>query len=224
MKQLGFVYFQKREVSVQEAVVRACGLPLKNSSRDTVFIPTDEDCTRLSKPLSLINSQAALNKDDEDVWMCSIYDRYLARPASAQFDDMCLAYFASHYRILSKSEATRAVNNKNPHTFQLQRDLGFIMERTRGKPAVIRFVKHSETKYPEKYYLTLIKLYLPHRTKHHLKPPQFDLYETFFTDGAVTFAGQKEPRPVKQVILENQREFDKSAQSLEEAWHTLQNS
>lgn len=41
-------YAKNREVSAQEAAVRTCSMKLKSSSRDVVFLSTDDDNVRLS--------------------------------------------------------------------------------------------------------------------------------------------------------------------------------
>jgi hypothetical protein len=46
LRQLGNVYLRSREVSIMEAVYRSCGLKLKQSSRDFVFVPTDPFTSR----------------------------------------------------------------------------------------------------------------------------------------------------------------------------------
>jgi hypothetical protein len=71
MKKLGFVYFENREVSVQEAVMRVCGMKLKSCTRDVLFIPTDNNSTRMSKPLSQIQQSADANGESDDIWMPS---------------------------------------------------------------------------------------------------------------------------------------------------------
>lgn len=40
----------------------------------------------------------------EDMWMTSSVDRYKHRPKDGTFNDVCLATFASEYRVLSKNE------------------------------------------------------------------------------------------------------------------------
>ena len=50
MKKLGTVYFENREVSIQESVVRTCGLQLKDSPRQVVFVSTDNNA-RMSKKM-----------------------------------------------------------------------------------------------------------------------------------------------------------------------------
>jgi hypothetical protein len=68
MKQLGCVHFDHREVSLQEAVVRATGIQLKQCSRYVVFISTDETLLNLSKPLKEIKTEAKSDNNSEDIW------------------------------------------------------------------------------------------------------------------------------------------------------------
>ena len=97
MKKLLQVYMDNREIIAQEAIARVCSLKLKSSSRQVVFIPTDENSTRMSLPLHVIKEQCT-DDDTENVWMTNIVDRYKARPLLPIFTDMCLATFASEYR------------------------------------------------------------------------------------------------------------------------------
>lgn len=89
-----------REVSAQEAVYRILSLPLKLSSRDVVFINSSMKNVRpgILKPNSVLKN---LNDEDEDVFASSIHDKYAARPNS--LEKICLADFASTYRIIYKS-------------------------------------------------------------------------------------------------------------------------
>eukprot|EP00918_Siedleckia_nematoides_P010346 GHVU01022581.1.p1 GENE.GHVU01022581.1~~GHVU01022581.1.p1 ORF type:complete len:191 (+),score=18.19 GHVU01022581.1:65-574(+) len=144
MKKVMHAYAQNREVSAQEAVARTCSLKLKSCSRTVMFIPTDDNNTRMSLPLSALENKS---DDAEDIWMTSLPDRYKARPQTSEFENMCMADFASEYRVVYESEAKKA---RSVHT--LQNGLGFIKKRTRGKPAVIRYARFSQQKDPEKYY------------------------------------------------------------------------
>jgi hypothetical protein len=73
MKRLGNVYLTHREISVLEAVYRACGMPLKSCTTDVIFIPTDKDNIRITLPLQIIQN----NKNDNNgqVWTKNILDR-----------------------------------------------------------------------------------------------------------------------------------------------------
>ena len=127
MKAIGSAYLHHREVGVQEAVYRVCGLHMKECSRMVVFIPVGENPTRLTKPLSQIknkrskdmdkkydntNSNAAAvdgegfdgEDDDDDIFMTNIVERYQSRPHQSEFEKLCLAVFCSAYRVLAKSQ------------------------------------------------------------------------------------------------------------------------
>ena len=95
MKAIGSAYLHNREVDVQEAVYRVCGLHMKECSRKVQFIPVGENPTRLTKPLSQIKKNKSkcngkrkgINKNDDDdnsnddddgdndIWMTNIVER-----------------------------------------------------------------------------------------------------------------------------------------------------
>ena len=62
-------YSKKREVSAQECVTRACGINMKKCSHSVVFIPTDDNAIRMSRPLSYLENTAP---ESENVWMTSV--------------------------------------------------------------------------------------------------------------------------------------------------------
>ena len=107
LRKLGHVYMQNREVCAQESVYRVCSLRLKECSRKVEFIPVGPNPVRMSLPLKVIQSK----EDDEEIaWMPSRLDKYKARPDGPEFENMCLAYFCSYYRILSSSEIKGSKN------------------------------------------------------------------------------------------------------------------
>ncbi|KAK6168643.1 hypothetical protein SNE40_019835 [Patella caerulea] len=185
LKKISSTYLHCREVSAQESAYRVCNLRLRESSRKVQFIPTGENNVRLTLPLKLLQKKSKEKVlSDEDMFMTSITDRYKARPKTEQFNNMCLATFCSEYRVMSKSERINENSEKNP-AYKLQKDLGYIIKRTRSKPAVIRYARFSSTKEPEKYYLSTLQLFLPHRIDKQLKPIGFETYEAFYKSGSV---------------------------------------
>ncbi len=106
--------------------------------------------------------------------MSGIIDKYRARPQTREFEKMCLADFASEYRIVYGQQA----DGKNVH--RLLNGMGFFQKRTVGKAAVIRYARFSEEKQPEKFHGRLLKLYMPHRFNAQLKPHTFPTYEQFY--------------------------------------------
>lgn len=100
LRKLGNVYLHAREISVMEAVYRVCAMNLKQSSREVVFVPADQNACRLTKPVEVLKQSDGTS---DDIWMTNIVDRYLARPRNAMFENMCLANFASNYKVKGKS-------------------------------------------------------------------------------------------------------------------------
>ncbi|KAL7852162.1 hypothetical protein SRHO_G00179470 [Serrasalmus rhombeus] len=97
MKQVMQAYSKNGEVSAQEAVARTCSLKLKSSSRAVIFIPTDDSAVRMSLPMKCLQDK---DPDDENVWMTGLAEKYMARPNTPEFENMCMAEFASEYRIV----------------------------------------------------------------------------------------------------------------------------
>ncbi|XP_077364609.1 uncharacterized protein LOC144009028 isoform X1 [Festucalex cinctus] len=208
LKNLGSVYLQNREVSAQEAVYRLTNMHLKECSRKVVFVPTGDNQVKLSLPLNVLRQKAASqNLTTEDMWMTSTVERYKNRPNDATFNDMCMATFASEYRVLSKNE-------KCQNRITLNNDCGFIAKRTRTKPAVVRYMRFSESKNSELFYQSRMQLFLPYRVDTQLKPPNCELFEQFYKNGHVRFNdGSK--HSVKSVVDLNRSKFEKEANELE---------
>ncbi len=104
--------------------------------------------------------------------MTSIVERYRNRPDGDVFDTMCMAMFASEYRVLSKNESLLTIKLKN--------GLGFILRRTRSQFAVVRYMRLKLDKQEEAHFQSLLQLFLPYRTDSDLKPEGFELFEQFY--------------------------------------------
>ncbi|XP_062615266.1 uncharacterized protein LOC134277003, partial [Saccostrea cucullata] len=228
LKKIGSAYLNHREVSAQEAVYRVCNLKMKECSRKVVFVPVGENPTRLTKPLSLLNRKHSKgddehdeNDDDEDdIWMTNIVERYANRPNKPLFQNMCLAEFCSEFRVLAKSQVPKSLNE---NVFELQNNKGFIQRRTRTKPAVIRYPRFSAAKMPENYFQSLLQLFLPYWTELQLKPPGFDLYETFYENGHVRITGKKNVESVKAIVDANRLRYAQNEELIAEAQETFEN-
>ncbi|XP_053406580.1 uncharacterized protein LOC128559306 [Mercenaria mercenaria] len=205
LRKLGNVYLNSREVSIMEAVYRVTGMHLKQSSRQ-VFIPVDRHSIKLSKPLKYLREQ------DENIWMTSLTDRYLARPTSSDFEQICLAKFARDYCIKDRTNQNtdhlpeQSTNTAESNVYTLQNNLGTIMKRK--KPAVIRYMKVNKDKKSEDYYHNILRLYFPHRSKE-LKPINFETFEEMF-------------QQLSPILLPMIAQFEKLSQDLDEAWRSLQ--
>ncbi|XP_078596399.1 uncharacterized protein LOC144873191 isoform X1 [Branchiostoma floridae x Branchiostoma japonicum] len=218
MRKVGNAYLHHREVSAQEAVYRVCSLNLKECSRAVTFIPTDEQANRLSKPLADIQKLASEgNGDEENIWMPSIMDRYKARPREEPFRSMCAAEFVSEYRVVSCSgqQENAQQSSRGEARHVLRDNYGAVQKRTRSDPAVIRFAKFNKKKEPERFYLTLLKLYLPHYLDAQLKPPQYAKYEEFYSNGFAPISDREDR--VNVIVNGNRRKFEQNVEELEQA-------
>ena len=219
LKKMGSSYLSHREISAQEAVYRALSMPLKCFSRDTIFIPAHKNCTRMSVPLRLMKNN---DGSDESPWMTNIVDRYHARPCHKTFETMCLAKFASGFRVVrASSDPNQAedssVSLDSKSKFTLQNGLGEIAKRTKSKDAIIRYPKFSRTKQPEDYFFVLLKLYLPHRNDDQLKPSTFETYEDFYLNGSVKLNKTRIVEKVSRIVNENRELFEIDADCIDRA-------
>lgn len=79
-------------MSQHEAIARLNGLPLKETNTPVLFVPTGyrNHRTQLLKLPALLKHR---NKDDTDVFVPNIIDKYASRPFS--LEDICLTEFAT---------------------------------------------------------------------------------------------------------------------------------
>ena len=118
-----------------------------------MFIPTGDNIVMMSLPINILREKAESSDcNADDIWMISIVDRFKNRPNDSTFNNMCIATFASEYRVLARSEKCR-------DRIQLNNDCGFDVKRTKTKPAVIRYARFSETKTPELFYQSILQLF-----------------------------------------------------------------
>ncbi|XP_062579865.1 uncharacterized protein LOC134241859 [Saccostrea cucullata] len=228
LKRIGSAYLHHREVSVQEAVYHVCNLKMKECSRKVVFVPVGENPTRLSKPLSQLKRQKReshedneeVDEDDNEIWMTNIIERYENRPNKILFHKMCLAEFCSEFRVLAKSQVPK---NENKNVFELQNSKGYIQKRTRTMPAIIRYPRFNAEKTSEKYYQSLLQLFLPHWNETQLKPPGFDLYEEFYANGHIKIKGNQSVQSVKSLVDMNHARYAANEEVITEAMETFEN-
>ncbi|TKS65242.1 ATP-dependent DNA helicase PIF1 [Collichthys lucidus] len=216
LKNLGSVYLHNRDVCAQEAVYRLTNTHLKECSRKVVFVPVGEQTVRMSLPLKMLQQKSSSpNFSADDMWMLNIVDRYRNRPTSAVFRDMCLASFASQYRVLSKNET--AVNR-----IQLGNKCGYVLKRTRTQPAVVRYVRFSETKNPELFYQSILQLFMPYYAKEQLKPVGFVTFQDFYLNGQV-ICGDNLMHSVKSVVDRNRSAFEVESEQLDNVEELINN-
>ncbi|KAJ8050313.1 ATP-dependent DNA helicase PIF1 [Holothuria leucospilota] len=209
LRQLGTVYLNHREVSLMEAVYRVTGMHFKKTSRKVVYIPLDPNAQRITLPLAVIQNK---QEDTEEIWADNIIDKYLARPKTECFLNMCLAIFASDH------STHRA--NPSDSSVMLESDLGYIKPRS-SKRCIIRYCRTKAEKDPEKYYHGLLRLYLPH-VHMEIRSDTTQTYEHFFLNGQIKLG--KETRQVKDIVIHNMSQFETITEEMDEAWETIQHS
>lgn len=106
MKQIMQAYPKNREVSAQEAVARTCSLKLKSCTRYVTFIQTGDDGLKMSLPVRYLQN---MTPDAVNIWVSGLPEKYRARPETPEFENMCLAEFASTCVIVYGKQ----INRKN---------------------------------------------------------------------------------------------------------------
>ncbi|XP_076738999.1 uncharacterized protein LOC112432426 isoform X3 [Maylandia zebra] len=200
-------YSKKREISAQECVTRVCGLKMKKCSRSVVFVPTDDNPVKMSRPMSFLESTT---HDSCNIWMTSLSDKYKCRPETPEYEEMSLADFAALCRLVSGP-------NEGKDVLPLLNQLGFVQRRKNDKPAIIRYYHCSQEKDPEQYYGRLLRLYLPHRSEQELKPQGFQTYQSFYNSGFVRLPCSDHSESVKRVVKRNKDKYEKNSEDIESA-------
>lgn len=187
--------------------------------KESCFVPVSDNPVRLSKPLSLLKKKSSKDQendedDENDVWMTNIIERYLNRPEKQIFHEMCLADFCSEFRVLAKSQVPK---KENENVFELQNNKCYVQRRTRTQHAVVRYLRFNVEKMPEKYYQSLLQLFLPYWTDAQLKPPGFDLYQDFYETGYVKISGCERNQSVKSIVDLNHARYAKNEDEIDNA-------
>ena len=161
LSKIGNTMLTHRLLSAQEAAFRLCHLPLKGASRTTQYVSTE----RRSRRMRILRPRFQLQMladSDTNVFQTGVYERYAARPSTAEFLNMSLAEFAVWY------EYTGApVNVSNPPKghHQLQNGLGWVRKRTFS--ACLRVPHKTPEAHGDDYYYHLLLLYLPWRDEEN---------------------------------------------------------
>ena len=186
-----------REVSHHEAIMRILSIPLRRSNISVVFIPTDmpENRTRVLKPQHILQN---LDKQDTNIYLPSIHDKYAARPD--KIESICLAEFVAYF---TYGYSNKGDNKTQPHETQeddvmltetyitLKNGLGKM--RKRKLPQCIRYHYVSEQKDQEAYYHRLLILYQPWRDELELKDDTYKAKFQKVKDSIISMITKFEP-------------------------------
>ncbi|XP_072018214.1 uncharacterized protein [Amphiura filiformis] len=230
LRKLGSIYLQNREVSVMGAVYLICSMPLRNSTRKVMFLQTALDGQRISLPLTQLQANAG---NSEQVWQTTQIEKYLDRPSTPKYNNMCMAtFYSTHYQVSAKSDNINRdpddnvddetdddeASDRRDKLIQLNTH-GIKMKERKGKPAVIRYPRVSKKKDSERYHMNMLRLYLPHKSPN-IKPDSFPTYESYHMTGYTTINNDR--LRVKDVVEQNMSEFEPKTDELDEAWEVLQ--
>ena len=204
MKKLTGTFFNHREVSVQEAVYRATGMPLTYSSRGFIFVPSHSNSCRLLKPRHIL---MRMNENDTDIYMSNLADKYFDRPLEKEFN-ICLADFASKYDIVSLNRTSK----KPKTTINRLQKLPFAVKRRCGRDAIIRFPHFNREADADNYFENLLCLYLPIGSRDEIRKP----YQLFYETGEFCDPDHQVMRKVKEIVCENRRKYESHFNAAEE--------
>ena len=220
LRKVGNIYLHHRELSVMECIYRVCSMHLRDCTRQVVFVQTDPDGQRISLPLNVLR-----NEQPDRIWMSNALDKYYARPNVTKFKMMCLATFMSKFRFTSSNNtmtSTESDGDSNEQSgnsthYQLDNNHGIAIER-RCKSCIVRYPKLYLKKDPEKYYMNILRMYLPHRDIK-LIPANMPSFSMYYHNGTVkTDEGNK---PVSQVVRENMKLYEPVNNQIDAAWEAL---
>ena len=225
LRKLGSLYLHHREISVMGSIYFICGLPLQKSTRKVIFVQTDKDSHKISKPLHMLENSS---DDCDNPWQTTQIDKYIARPNNTYFNNMCMAKFFSQFHYMptesdidddSEDTDEDADDVDGQPTYHiLQNNKGKVKKRKKKSP-IIRYYRVSLKKDRERYFMNMLRLYLPHRTEN-LKPTSYRTFESYYQHGHIII--NKEKVPVKDIVAENMKDFEPETENLDRAWEALE--
>ena len=177
VRAIGNKFLNAVEISAQEAVYICLGLPMRKSSRQTVFVNTSppEERVALLKPSRELEK---LEDDSEEIECSNMLTRYAKRPKT--MESVSLAEFAGNY-VTKKKTIVKQRNVKSELTTE-----GLLPERNLSDnednlsedekedsnqyrklktTRIIRYVHFSQDTDEEKFYREKLMLFCPWRNE-----------------------------------------------------------
>ena len=179
----------------------------------------------MTLPLVTLKSLADRDAESTSIFQTSDMDRYIARPQTSKFIDMCLAEFVSNFkpvykRVLYNDDKSDDDDDDAKDTklkFKLLDEKGSITQRK--KPCVIRYMRVSMIKDAERHFSNQVRLFLPHRGTN-VKPAEYHTYQSYYMSGRITTATGS--MSVKDVVKQNITKYEHNADTIDEAWQQIQ--
>ena len=168
LRLIGNKFLNNVEITAQQAVYQLLQMPLKQSSRQVVFINTSLPKDRVY----LLRNDLAQLTDDTEVSTSNLISRYTKR--SKKLETVTLADYAAWYDE-ANIKSTEYLNNddeqfSDDETHDFAHDTKTVAKRKR--PRIIRSVRFAENE-PEKHYREKLMLYT------HWRNEASDLLDAF---------------------------------------------
>lgn len=151
-----------RLVSAPECAYRLCHLPLKMSSRKTVFV----NSCRPEERFKLLR----FDSDETSIYN-NIFDRYVLRPN--ELENLSLAEFAVRFETVSNTtwsedNGDAELRDEDPTPVRYMRLQDNTRMRVRNRPAVLRTRYYTINSDKEAYYYSLKMCHIPFRNEGEL--------------------------------------------------------
>ena len=180
VRDIGNKFLNSVEISAQEAVYIVLQLPMRKSSREVIFIPTDPPDERVQL-LKSMNEIEEMDDESEEIHSNGLLHRYTQRPAC--LENITLADWAALYDSCQKSftKKSKSVDIDNlpletldneinddellncaEETMQIEKQ---GKPKKRLRPRIIRSVWFNVKSQPEKHYRELIMLFTSWRNE-----------------------------------------------------------
>lgn len=105
--------------------------------------------------------------------------------------------------------------------YELKNGKGYVQKRVKTNPAIIRYPRFSKEKMAEKYYQSILQLFLPYWNQDQLKPPSYELYQTFYESGHVCLKWDKTVHPVRDIVNSSRQIYCQNEDTIKEAEETF---
>jgi hypothetical protein len=212
---IGNKFLNNVEITAQEAVYLLLQMPLRQSSRQTVFINTSLPEDRVY----LLKNDLSHLSDDEQVSASNLISRYSKR--SKKLETVTLADYAAWYDHTRVTASEQLINDDEQLSCDETDDMpgGANTARKRKHARIIRFVRFAKNE-PEKYYREKLMLYT------HWRNEVVDLL-----DGFATF--EQRYNSIKSTLIDQLKTYEPfldavdnaelalAEESLDDQWDTI---
>jgi len=224
VRDIGTKFLNSVEISAQEAVYILLQLPMKESSREVVFINTNLPEERV-KLLKSMNDIKKLEDDSEDIYTTALIKRYTSRPphleqctladykewhdSSKQYGKQSTQIDTDKFPLETDNndinDDDTEINNNLPH----EQILNCKKIKKRLKARIIRSVWFNKEKDSQKHFRELIMLFTSWRNENTDLLGNFPSYEDHFSAVKDISKGQMDQYAVHaQELNIIEKEFD----------------